>query len=158
MHISLFSIFATVETWRNAIINDCLRLWCSNNHNLLIMGGKFSFPVEESHRPSLVTKWVYANLSTRVRNTWQCAASIVLWSSGDVVVKFLACVARGPGSIPGLAVTISEIGHRLLPSRDMAEISLKRHKSSKTNQNSHVLTLSFVIISIFLELMLTLEY
>ena len=40
------------------------------------------------------------------------------------------------GSIPGLAATISEIGYLLLPSRDMAERSLKRRKSSKqlTNQ------------------------
>ena len=35
------------------------------------------------------------------------------------------------GSIPGLTATISEIGYLLLPSRDMAEISLKRRKSSK---------------------------
>ena len=49
-------------------------------------------------------------------------------SSGGVVVKLLACGARGlqvPGSIPGLAATISEIGYLLLRSRDMAERSLK---------------------------------
>ena len=34
------------------------------------------------------------------------------------------------GSIPGLATWISEIGYLLLPSRDMAEIPLKRRKSS----------------------------
>ena len=45
-------------------------------------------------------------------------------SSGGVVVKLLACGARGPGSIPGLAATISEIGD-LLSIRDMAEILLK---------------------------------
>ena len=33
------------------------------------------------------------------------------------------------GSIPGLATWISEIGYLLLPSRDMAEIPLKRRKS-----------------------------
>ena len=47
------------------------------------------------------------------------------------MVKFLVCRASGPG----LAATISEFGHLLLPSRDMAEISLKRRKSSQqTNQ------------------------
>ena len=42
------------------------------------------------------------------------------------------------GSIPGLATWISEIGYLLLPSRDMAEIPLKRRKSpiqpTQTNQ------------------------
>ena len=33
-------------------------------------------------------------------------------------------------STPGLVTAISEIGYLLLPSRDMAEISLKRRKSS----------------------------
>ena len=47
------------------------------------------------------------------------------------MVQFLACGARGQGPIPGLAVTISEIDYILLPSRDMAEISLNRRKSSK---------------------------
>ena len=54
------------------------------------------------------------------------------------MVKLLACRAGGPGSIPGLDATISEIGYLLLPSRDMAEISLNRRKSSKqpiTNQS-----------------------
>ena len=32
-----------------------------------------------------------------------------LRNSGGVVVKLLACGARGPGSTPGLAATISEI-------------------------------------------------
>ena len=36
------------------------------------------------------------------------------------------------GSNPGLAATISEIGYLLLPSRDMAQRSLKRRK----NQNN----------------------
>ena len=35
------------------------------------------------------------------------------------------------GSILGLAATISEIGYLLLPCCDMAERSLKQHKSSK---------------------------
>ena len=48
----------------------------------------------------------------------------------DFVVMLLACGARGPGSILGLAATISEIGYLLLQSRDIAEISLNRHKSS----------------------------
>ena len=39
------------------------------------------------------------------------------------------------GSIPGLTVTISEIGYLLLPCRDLAEIPLKQRKSLKpTNQ------------------------
>ena len=41
------------------------------------------------------------------------------------MVKLLACGARGLGSIPGLAATISEIGYLLLSSRYMAEVSLK---------------------------------
>ena len=50
--------------------------------------------------------------------------------------------------IPGLANTISEIGYRLLPCRNMAEISLKRRKSSKqpTNQPTiSLITLSSVL-------------
>ena len=39
-------------------------------------------------------------------------------------------------SIPGLVATISEIGYLLLPSRDMAEKSLKRRKSSKQPTNN----------------------
>ena len=50
---------------------------------------------------------------------------------GAAVIKLLVCGVSGWGSIPSLAATISEIGYLLLPSRDMAEISLKRHKSSK---------------------------
>ena len=40
------------------------------------------------------------------------------------------------GSIPGHATWISEIGYLLLPSRDIAEIPVKLHKSSMqpTNQ------------------------
>ena len=54
---------------------------------------------------------------------------LIYGSSGGVVVKLLACGARGPGSIPGLAPTTSEIGCLLLPCRDTAEI--KRSKPSK---------------------------
>ena len=63
-------------------------------------------------------------------------------SSGSVVVKLLACGAEDRDSIPGLAATISEIGYLLLQSRDMAERSLKRLKSSKqqttTNNTSNI--------------------
>ena len=38
------------------------------------------------------------------------------------------------GSIPGLAATISEIGCLLLPSRDMADIPLKRRKILNTTK------------------------
>ena len=50
-------------------------------------------------------------------------------SSSGVVVKLLVSGARGPGSIPSLAATISEIGYLLLLSREMAERSLRRRKS-----------------------------
>ena len=57
----------------------------------------------------------------------------MLRSSSGVVVKLLAYKVRGTGWNPGLAATISDL---LLSNGDMAEISLKRHKSSKqpTNQ------------------------
>ena len=74
---------------------------------------------------------------------WQIPQNIRLClvkegSGGDRVVKLFACGARGPGSIPGLATWYSEIGNLLLPSSDMAEIPLKRRKSSiqPTNQPS----------------------
>ena len=38
------------------------------------------------------------------------------------MVKILASGARGPGLIPGLAATISEIDYLLLPAGNMAEI------------------------------------
>ena len=62
-------------------------------------------------------------------------------SSGGVVVKQLACGARVPGSIPGSAATISEIGYILLPGRDMAERSLKRRTfpNNQPNQISYIL-------------------
>ena len=51
-------------------------------------------------------------------------------------VSFWLAEQEVRGSIPGLATRISEIGYLLLPSRDMAEIPLKRRKSSiqLTNQ------------------------
>ena len=61
-------------------------------------------------------------------------------SSGGVVIMLLACGASSRGSIPNLASTISEIGYLLGPSRDMADISLKRRKSLKqpTNQQTNL--------------------
>ena len=60
-------------------------------------------------------------------------------SGGGRVVKRLACGARDP--IPDLATWISEIGYLLLLSRNMAEIPLKRRKSSiqPTNHSVQVL-------------------
>ena len=52
---------------------------------------------------------------------------------GAVVVELLStwlAEQEVRGSIPGLATWTSEIGHLLLPSRDMTEIPLKRRKSS----------------------------
>ena len=51
------------------------------------------------------------------------------------------------GSITGLAALIAEIGYLLLPSRDIAEIPLKRRKSSirPTNQ----ISLGLISILIF---------
>ena len=43
------------------------------------------------------------------------------------MVKLLACEARSPGLIPGLAPTISEIGYLLLPC--LAEMLLKLRKN-----------------------------
>ena len=47
-------------------------------------------------------------------------------SGGGRVVKLLACGARGPGFDSRLATWIADFGYLLLPSRDMAEIPLKR--------------------------------
>ena len=58
-------------------------------------------------------------------------------SRGAVVIKLFACTERGLGSIPGLAATISDIGFLLHPSRDMAEISLKRRKSLKQQPTNY---------------------
>ena len=46
-------------------------------------------------------------------------------------------------SSPGLTATISEIGYLLLPCRDMAERSLKRHKSLKQLTNLSECNISF---------------
>ena len=50
------------------------------------------------------------------------------------------------GSIPHLATLISEIGYLRLPSRDMAEIPLKRRKSSiqRTNQPTNQLIYAII--------------
>ena len=57
-------------------------------------------------------------------------AAVVEWLSSGLAEQEVR------GSIPGLATWISEIGYILLPSWDMAEIPLKRRKSSMqlTNQ------------------------
>ena len=74
-------------------------------------------------------------------------------SSGGVVVKLLACGASGRGSSPVLVATISEIGHLLLPSPDMAEISLKRRlqilKKINQQQTMHLPTTRLLKISHF---------
>ena len=67
-----------------------------------------------------------------------CMCANVERSSDGRVVKLLACGARGPGSIPRLATWITEIGYLLPPSRDMAEIPLKRRKSSIQPTKSNV--------------------
>ena len=69
-------------------------------------------------------------------------------------VNRLNCVQKYPNVLPdtasilawlaeqevrGSIATISEIGYLLLPSRDMAEIPLKRRKSSKQSTNQRVL-------------------
>ena len=80
--------------------------------------------------------------TTYVRCIHSYTVCVTKWNIGAavvVVVKLLACEARGPGfpssHRPGLVVTISEIGYLLLPSLDMAERSLKRRKSSKQPTN-----------------------
>ena len=75
----------------------------------------------------LLAKGFVSYMHGAVRNILHSAKG----SSGGVVVKLLACGAGGRGSISGLAATISEISYLLLPSRDMAERSLKRRKCSK---------------------------
>ena len=49
------------------------------------------------------------------------------------------------GLIPGLATWISEIGYLLLPSRDMAEIPLKRRKSSILPTNFMTLIMTIML-------------
>ena len=51
-------------------------------------------------------------------NIFKSGLRINTRSSDGVVVKLLACGARGPGLIPSLAAMISEIGYLLLQSRD----------------------------------------
>ena len=66
--------------------------------------------------------------------------NVLLILKGAAVAEWLGswlAKQEDRGSIPGLATWISEIGYLLLPSRDMAEIPLKRRKSSiqPTNLN-----------------------
>ena len=66
---------------------------------------------------------------------WPC--NYKAGSSGWRVVKLFACGAREPGvGFPASPLEFSEIGYLMLPSRDMAEIPLKRCKSwiQPTNQ------------------------
>ena len=51
------------------------------------------------------------------------------WGGSGRVVKLLTCGARG--SNPSLDTSNSEIWYRLLPSRDMTDIFLKRRKFFK---------------------------
>ena len=60
-------------------------------------------------------------------------AAVVYWLSSWLAEQEVR------GSIPGIAATISENGYLLLPSRDMAEIPLKRRKSSIQPTNTLVL-------------------
>ena len=65
-------------------------------------------------------------------------SSELLRSNGGVVVKLIACKARG--SNLHLTTRSSEIGYLLLPSCNMTEIMLKQRKSSKQpTQPSEVL-------------------
>ena len=57
-------------------------------------------------------------------------------SSGGAVVSSWLAEQEVRGSIPGLAATISEIGHLLLPSRDMAERSLKPQSDIHCNHSA----------------------
>ena len=66
------------------------------------------------------------------------------WSSSWLVEQEV----RAP--IPGLAATISEIGYLLLPNRDMAEIPLKRHKSSKQLTSQPKFSISYLSVIIYL--------
>ena len=70
----------------------------------------------------------------------QCALMLYPFCPIGAVV---ACGARGPGFDPRLATRISEIGYLLLPSRDIAEIPLKRRKSSKQPTNQFCPILSY---------------
>ena len=55
--------------------------------------------------------------------------AVVRWLSFRIAEKEVR------GSIHSLAATILEIGYLLIPSRDIAEILLKRRKSSKQSTN-----------------------
>ena len=107
--------------------------------------------------PLWLSSWLSyeINICKHSRHLWHCWHSFIVSHSNDLTCcaycmsmkatynftmeeqRLLACGAKKEirGSIPGLAATISEIGYLLLPSRDMAEISQKRRKSSKQQTN-----------------------
>ena len=66
---------------------------------------------------------------------------VYLRNSGGVVVKLVACGARGPGFDFRPRRYNFRDWYLLLPSRNMAERSLKRRKSSNKPTN-HVYTVS----------------
>ena len=75
--------------------------------------------------------------------TWYVILVLLMQVKGAAVAEWLSSwLAKQEvgGSIPCLATWISEICYLLLPSRDLAEIPLRRHKSSiqPTNQLMHV--------------------
>ena len=86
------------------------------------------------------TTWSYYNDLSCIFSIWyvyRFAVRLIKTSGvskeGAVVAKWLSSwlvEQEVRGSIPGLANWISEIGYLLHPSRDMAEIPLKRRKSS----------------------------
>ena len=81
-------------------------------------------------------KWKETRIHWKSKTLFQ---NVCRGSSGGRVVKLLACGARGPAWVRFQAspLEFSEIGYLLLPSRNVAETLLKRHKSSiqPTNHN-----------------------
>ena len=81
-------------------------------------------------------------MSEQLSFYFQLSEQISLYSqmTGGAVAEWLSswlAEQEARGSIPSLATWISEIGYLPLPSRDIAEIPLKRRKSSiqQTNQS-----------------------
>ena len=68
--------------------------------------------------------WYWLETELAGKNVKLSGAAVAEWLSAWLAEQEVW------GSIPCLATWISEIGNLLLPSRDMAEISLKRRKSS----------------------------
>ena len=58
--------------------------------------------------PDFLLFYATAHLSENV-----CNSQYRSWSGNDVVVKLLTCGSIGPGSSPGLATAISDIGYLL---------------------------------------------